>query len=65
MIGIFPLAAILLRDHPLEKASVADEPFLTAAERDDLAEKEGAALRTGNGAPVSAPFWKRVFSLRF
>lgn len=65
MIGIFPLAAILLRDHPRERASVADEPFLTAAERDVLVEKEGAVLRTGNTAPVSAPFWQRAFSLRF
>ena len=65
LIGVFPLAAILLRDHPRERASVADEPFLSAAERDALAEKDGAAFRTGKGVPVSAPFWQRVFSPRF
>jgi MFS family permease len=65
MIGIFPLAAILLRDHPRERASVADEPFLNAAERDALAEKDVAAFRAGKGAAVAAPFWQSAFSLRF
>jgi MFS family permease len=65
MIGIFPLAAILLRDHPRERASVADEPFLSVAERDTIAEKEGATSHTGKSGPVGAPFWQRAFSLRF
>jgi MFS family permease len=65
MIGIFPLAAILLRDHPHQRASMADEPFLSAAERDTLAERDGAVRPTGNGASVGAPFWQKVFSLRF
>lgn len=65
MIVIFPPAAILLRDHPRQRASVADEPFLSAAERDAIEEKEGEARRTGNGAPTGMLFWQRVFSLRF
>jgi MFS family permease len=65
MVCIFPLAAILLRDHPRERGVMADEPFLNSAERNTLAEKEGASGRTGDGAPVGAPFWQRIFSLRF
>ena len=65
MICIFPPAAILLRDHPRQRASVADEPFLSAAERDAIEAKESAARRAGNGATAGAPFWQRVFSLRF
>jgi MFS family permease len=61
MICIVPLAAILLRDHPRERGSLADDPFLSAAERDALTEKEVASGRTGDGAP----FWHRLFSLRF
>jgi MFS family permease len=65
MIVIFPPAAILLRDHPRQRASVADAPFLSAVERDVIEAKEGAVRHTGGGAPVGAPFWQRVFSLRF
>jgi len=65
MIFIFPLAAILLRDHPRQRATVADEPFLSATERDAVTEKEGAAHRSQKGAPVGELFWQRVFSLRF
>lgn len=65
MIVVFPLAAILLLDHPRERATVADEPFLSAVERDALAEKEEAVRRAGLDAPVGAPFWRRLFSLRF
>ncbi len=65
MIVVFPPAAILLRDHPRQRASVADEPFLSVAERDAIETKESAAHRTGKGSPVGAPFWQRVFSLRF
>ena len=65
MICIFPTAAILLRDHPRDRASVADEPFLSAAERGAIEAKESAAHRGQNGEAAGAPFWQRVFSLRF
>jgi MFS family permease len=65
MICIFPTAAILLRDHPRQKGSVADEPFLSAAERSAVEEKESAARRGQTGEAAGVPFWGRVFSLRF
>jgi MFS family permease len=65
MIVVFPPAAILLCDHPWQKASVADEPFLSKSERDAADTREEADRRAGGGTPVGAPFWQRIFSLRF
>jgi MFS family permease len=65
MIVVFPLAAILLRDHPRQRASVADEPFLSEEERVAADRREEAVRRNGNPAPVGAPFWQRLFSFRF
>ena len=55
-IFIFPLAAALLRDHPHERATVADAPFLSAPERDALAEKESRARLNGTVPMTGAPF---------
>lgn len=65
MIVLFPLAAILLRDHPRQRASVADEPFLSEEERVAADWREEAVRRNGNHAPVGAPFWQRLLSFRF
>ena len=65
MICIFPPAAILLRDHPRQRATVADEPFLSAAERSAFEAKEDEARRSQKGEAAGAPFWQRVFSFRF
>jgi MFS family permease len=65
LILIFPLAAILLRDHPHDRATVADAPFLSALERGSLADQENRDRRAGHVAPAGAAFLHRVFSLRF
>jgi len=62
---IFPLSALLLRDHPHERATVADAPFLSAPEREALAEKEKRSRLSGTAPMAGASFRKRVFSLRF
>ena len=64
-IVIFPLTAALLRDHPHERDTVADAPFLTATERDALAEKERSARRSGTVPITGMPFLEQVVSLRF
>ena len=62
---IFPLTAALLRDHPHERDTVADAPFLSATERDGLAEKERKARRSGTVPMAGVPFLEQVFSVRF
>ena len=62
---VFPLSALLLRDHPHERATVADAPFLSAPEREALAEKEKRSRLSGTAPMAGASFRKRVFSLRF
>lgn len=64
-IFIFPLAAALLRDRPHERATVADAPFLSAAERDALAEKESRARLNRDVPMTGVPFVQQVLSLRF
>lgn len=65
MLLIFPLTALLLRDHPGERATVADAPFLSPAERDALAVQEKAVRGTRQAAASGPPFLDRVFSIRF
>ncbi len=65
MILLFPPAAFLLRDHPRQQGSVADEPFLNAAEREAIEAKEAVVRSIGNDAPTGTPFWQRAFSVRF
>ncbi len=62
---IFPLAAFLLRDHPRQRATVADAPFLNAGERDALAEGERREHRSGTDAPAGLSFLGQVCSLPF
>lgn len=62
---IFPLAAFLLRDHPHQRATVADAPFLSTGERDALAEGELRGRRNGTAAPAGVPFLGQVCSLPF
>lgn len=61
LIAAFPLAAILLRDHPSEKNTVADAPFLSAAESAAFMKKS----KTVADRPVEAFFAKGLASLRF
>ncbi|MEW6335721.1 MAG: MFS transporter [Thermodesulfobacteriota bacterium] len=65
MICVFPTAAVLLRDDPRRRATVADAPFLSAVERSDAHAKETASPVGRNAVPAVASFWPRVFSLRF
>ncbi len=65
MICIFPPAAILLRDHPREKATLADEPFLSFVGARPAAKMEDAAHRAADDASAGALFWQRLFSFRF
>jgi MFS family permease len=62
---IFPLAAVLLRDRPHDRATVADAPFLSAREHHALVEKETRARLNGAVPAIGAPFLQQVFSLRF
>ena len=62
---IFPLSAFLLRDHPRDRATVADAPFISAPERDAAAKREQRS-RLNQAAPMTGvPYAKRLFSLRF
>lgn len=65
MVCIFPTAALLLRDHPRQRASVADAPFLSAAERGVVEATENAVRRGKDNNIAGAPFWRRVYSPRF
>lgn len=65
VIGVFPMAAILLRDYPRQRGTMADEPFLSAAERETQEAKESAARPGQKGGAAGAPFWQSLFSLRF
>ena len=65
LVFIFPVAAILLRDRPRDRGTVADAPFLSAEEIKALAEREGRAPRAGHTAPVGAAFMEKVFSRPF
>ncbi|MEE9241303.1 MAG: MFS transporter, partial [bacterium] len=62
LIVAFPFAALLLRDHPHEKNTVPDAPFLSAGERAALVEESEEAA---TGAPVDSGFAHRVLSLHF
>ncbi|MHB8769826.1 MAG: MFS transporter [Syntrophales bacterium] len=62
---IFPLAAFLLRDHPHDRATVADAPFISAGEQDARAEEERRIHRNGTAAAAGVPFLTRVCSLPF
>lgn len=63
---VFPPAALLLRDHPWQKGTWADAPFLSAAEREAAAlRQDDPASRSGDPAPAGGSYWRRVFSLRF
>jgi MFS family permease len=64
-IVIFPLAAALLRDHPRDRATVSDAPFLTSLERDSLADRENRAYLNENVLTAGTPFLRQVLSLRF
>ncbi|MBE0558536.1 MAG: MFS transporter, partial [Proteobacteria bacterium] len=52
MILIFPLSAFLLRDHPYDRDTVADAPFISATERDALVERESRSRLDGT-VPVT------------
>jgi MFS family permease len=62
---VFPPAAFLLRDHPRQRASLPDEPFLSPSERSAIEREGGELRRMGSSIPVGAPFWRRFFSFRF
>ncbi len=62
---IFPLSAFLLRDHPHDRATVADAPFISAPERDALLKKEQSNRLNRTTSMAGVPFLKQVFSLRF
>lgn len=65
LIFIFPLAALLLRDHPRDRGTVADAPFLNALERQALDDQDERLRSAGNAAPPGTAFLKKVFSTRF
>jgi MFS family permease len=65
VILIFPLSALLLRDHPHNRATVPDAPFISAAERDALLKKDQMNRQNGTAPIAGVPFLKQVFSLQF
>jgi MFS family permease len=66
VILLFPLAALLLRDRPSDRDTVADAPFLNPGERDSMTESPyRSTCPAGKAVPVAAAFSQRIFSLRF
>lgn len=65
LIFIFPLAALLIRDHPIDRRTVADAPFLSTLERTSHVDRESRTCHAENTTMVEPAFLSRVFSLRF
>ncbi len=65
LVFIFPLAAWLIRDHPRELRTLADEPFLTIDERDSAKVKQEHISKADRSTATGISFVKRVSSLRF
>jgi MFS family permease len=65
VIVVFPLTAALLRDRPQDRATVADAPFLSARERDALADTAETHRAQGSAPAAVKPFLQQVLSLRF
>jgi MFS family permease len=62
---VFPLSAFLLRDHPRDRATVSDAPFISGKERDELLKKDAMNRQNGSAPTAGAPFRNQVLSLRF
>jgi len=65
LIFIFPLAALLIRDHPSDRKTVADAPFLSTLERTSHVDRESSTCHAENATIVEPAFLSRVLSLRF
>jgi MFS family permease len=65
LIFVFPLTALLIRDHPGDRRTVADAPFLSTLERASHVDRESKDRQPKDGTTVESAFWVRVFSLRF
>lgn len=63
MVTAFPVAAIFLRDHPAEKNTVADAPFLSVKEH--LALEETNRKQISKKEPKIPGLYATVFSIRF
>ena len=62
---VFPLAALLLRDHPCQKGTWADAPFLSEGELRAAANEGDRACRGGDPAPADGSCRRRLLSPRF
>jgi len=62
---VFPLSAVLLRDHPAQMGTWADAPFLSEGEKKTAARRQNQTGRSGAPIPADETYRKRLFSLRF
>lgn len=65
LVFIFPTAALLLRDRPADRGTVADAPFLDKAAPPAALAGKTKASQARTGPPVEPLFFQKILSLRF